>query len=421
MRRIITEIKVKHLLSGTAVVALGSLINSFFSYLLQLFLGRNLSPADFGTFNALLAVFSIVGVVSVVMGISLVKIVSELASGRQWEKITALFWKLSTFLIALGLLILITLYLSRNALSDYMQIEEPLLFLFLGLYILANLLIVAPQSYLQGLLRFRAIALFSASNGLLRLIITFVFVMLGFEVGGVYLGFSLSLLFIYLLGVILLKNNFVNGNKPNIKLYYKKIARFAVPTLFMYIGMLSLNNIDIILVKKYFDADLVGYYAGTVLMGKIILFGASPISTVMYPQISALKAVGKNYHDKFKLFLGMTLAIIFGSLVVYNFLPKFITGLFFGERLISSAAYLPMFSIFISIYVLIHFMIRYFLAIDKTRITLIVIPAVILQYILISRYHTDIFEIMRINILVSTLILVTLGIYLYKLSRDAAR
>ena len=65
-------------LMDTALVGGATLFGSVFSYLLQFVLGRKLSVSDYGTFNVLLSLSSMVGVFGAVFGTSLIKVNAEI-------------------------------------------------------------------------------------------------------------------------------------------------------------------------------------------------------------------------------------------------------------------------------------------------------------------------------------------------------
>ncbi len=421
MKDIITKAAKNKSLMGTAVVTLGLLANSFLSYLLQVYLGRNFSVEDFGTYNALLALFALLGVPMTVLSTSLVKVISELSGRQKYERLSQLFWGSVRFLLVIGLITVAGLYLVRIPLAKYMNISDPMLYLFLGLYIAAGLLSVGPQAFLQGLMRFRSFSFYVVIMGLIRLIIPVWLVFLGYKVGGVYFGLALSILISFFLGSLMVRKDLVKGEKRNLTGEYKKIIAFTLPVLVLNLGMMSLNNIDVILVKKFFDAATAGYYAGAVILGKVILFGAGSITIVMFPQISALVSSGKDYIKKFKFFLGLQVAILLLCVVLYSLFPTFMARAFFGEQLLVSAQFLPLFSIFISMHVLVYFILMFFIAINRTKVSMVLIPAVVIQFIALNLFHDSVFTIIKINIIVILLVLVTLGIYLYKISNKTAR
>lgn len=413
-------IKDKNFIS-TVLVTIGLLANSFFSYLLQLFLARHFSIEDFGTYNALLSMFAILSVPITVFSVSLVKTVSELYSKQKFGKLGKLFWAVCVFLALAGAVIVSGLFLLRHPLANYMNIDQPLLYFYLGLYIAASLLSAGPQAFLQGFMMFKAFSFYTTSMGLIRLIVPAGIVYLGYKIGGVYVGLSLGMFFSFVLGALLLKDRLSDWEEVDLSPEYKKILTFTLPILLLNLCMIMLNNVDIILVKKYLDAVTAGYYAGVAILGKIILFGAGSITIVMFPQIAALVASGKRYMERFYFFLRILMIILVTAIISFSLLPDMVAKVFFGEQLLASAQYLPLYAVFISTYVLVNFIMMFLMAINRTKASLMLIPAVAAQFIAINLYHESVLSVIRINIFITLLILVSLGIYLYKITTDTAR
>ena len=411
---------IKRLLSGTILVTLALIVNAAFSYLLQLYLGRRLSIEDYGTFNALLSLFYIFSVPASVLGLSLVKISSDLVGENKYAELTKLFWDLSKKVVIFGLFIVLFLYLFSTNLAQYFNISDPRLFAFLGLYVLGSLLVVPPQSYLRGLLMFNKFAVYAVVSGALRLTVPVAFVYLGYRVGGVYAGLFVALVLTYLFAVVQMKDKFKKVDGVQVNKFYKNILRFSLPVLLMHLGLVSLTNLDVVLVKKYLSGVDAGYYAGVVTLGKIILFGAGSVSMVMFPEISALKSAGKEYMSRFKFFVILQLGVLAAGVIVYTFLPRFITMVFFGEQFINSVQYLPLFSIFIALYVFSNFMVQFFLAIDKTIVFVFLLLPITVQFVLLSINHKNLYQVINANIVATLILLVSLLIYLYKITKDVA-
>ena len=129
----------------TIIVGVGTLIGSFFSYLLQFVLGRTLSVSDYGSFNALLSLAYLVGVPASVFGISLVKILSELYARDERGIMKKLFLKLSVASLLAGFALTSVFYFLRFAISNGLKVGSvPSIMLFavlLGLWIGFHLLL----------------------------------------------------------------------------------------------------------------------------------------------------------------------------------------------------------------------------------------------------------------------------------------
>jgi len=111
-------------INATILVTSGLLVGSFFSYLLQFFLGRSLSVSDYGAFNALLSVAVIVGVPATVFGIPLVKEVASLSAKKEEAKLSALFWQAMLWSVAAGLIVFGFFYIFRDSVLSSLKITN---------------------------------------------------------------------------------------------------------------------------------------------------------------------------------------------------------------------------------------------------------------------------------------------------------
>ncbi len=402
------------LIEKTVVVTAGTFTGSIFAYLLQIFLGRWLSVADFGSFTALLSLSVILGVLTATFTTSLIKLVATLASKEEFDTLTNLFAQLVIFLLGVGLLFFSTIYFSREFLSGFLLISDPNLFMYFGIFLGISFLSLLPLSYLQGLQRFRSYAVFVVLRHLLRLLLPVIAVVLGFGLVGVFSGMTFAVLVSFAVGVFVLKRNFTKFERKDLRPYYKSVLSFAGAVLFVQIGMTFLNNVDVILVKHFFDELTAGLYAGLVTVGKVLLFGASTVGVVMFPMISAAYTKKENYMTKFKYLLFLQIFVVAIGILAFNFGGDQITRIMFGETYVPVAQYLPKFSFFVGAYVLINFMILFFLAIEKVKVFFFLVPAIIAQVVFINKYHATISNVINVNLAVSLALLLGVVVYFAK-------
>ncbi|AHB40043.1 MAG: polysaccharide biosynthesis protein [uncultured bacterium] len=405
---LIQKVKSNQYLIGTVYIGAGSIFAAIFSYLLQFVFGRILSVADFGSFNALISLTYLVGVPAGVFGVSLVKYVSELSSKQDTKKLTALYWKLLVLSLLLGVGISLIIFLLRSGISEQLKIYDNNAITAYAILMGLSFVGAIPSSYLQGLLRYRAFAFFNVTSSFYRFALSALAVLLGFELTGAFGGMFVAGLLAIITAFFILRKNLTVFENISLVDDYKKLVAFSLPVIFVNFGLMLLNNIDLILVKKYFEPETAGYYAGTVTLGKIFLFGAGAVSTVMFPTISSLAARGLNYSRAFFKFLSLQLVLVAGGLVIFFVFPSFLTRLFFGERFMNSVEYLPMFSLFIGLYIVINFLILFFLAVSRTSVFLLLLPGLIVQYLLINSNHMTLYDIITADIYAGIISLVLL-------------
>lgn len=407
------------LVVGTVIVTIGTFINSIFSYLLQISLGRMLSVTEYGTFNALLSLSVLLVVPGAALMNSIIKTVAELKAKNRFDILTHLFLKSSVGTLFIGLIIFFLVYSFRSFLAEYLNVSDKSIFLFFGFYLGISFLNINPAAYLQGLLRFKAFALFMAVGGFLRFSSAVIFVALGFDLSGVFMGMFLGILVSFFIALLLLKKNFEKFEPKSLSQQYKRIIRFGFVTLFVGVGMNLLNNIDVILVKHFFTGEEAGIYSAVVTVGKVFLFGAGTVTVLMYPQISGLFARSENFLPRFKQFLGIQLALIAFGAVTFSVFAKFIVKVLFGTNFLSAVPFIPHFTIFVAFYILINFLIMFLLAINNKKVWAFLLPAVVGQYVLINLKHQTINDIININIIVSGVLLVIITMYCLHVIKNA--
>lgn len=414
----VSSLKNNQALINTLIVTVGSLLGSFFSYLLQFGLGRVLSVEDFGSFNVLLSFSYLLGVPAGVFGLSLVKLVSSLLAKEDFKTLTTLFWKLVWLSLLIGGIIFIVIFLARDVISRGLRIGDVMAVVMFGAVMGFSFFNVIQQSYFQGLMRFKALSIYRVLSSVFRLVLPFLFAYLGYRVAGVFFGMSIGILLTFILSLFGLRKNFTEYENADVRQHVGFILSFGASVLFINFGLMLLNNVDMILVKSFFDPTLAGYYAGTVTLGKILLFGAGSVATVMFPVISNLVGKGESYKRQFRLFFIIQVIFSIGGMLSFWFLPSIVTHVFFGSKFDSSIEYLPLFSIFIGLYVILNFLILYFLAINKNRVFFVLVPGVILQLILINKFHGTLYEVIWVNIGVTLLSLILCLLFFLRVDKS---
>lgn len=398
-------------INNAVIVMVGTQIASVFGYLLHIILGNLISIEAYGYFNAALSLTTLLTFFSAGLSIAIVKVVSDLVGAGKKDDIASLFWLLIKVFLIIGLAVFIILSLFRNSFSVIFNIPFPVYFIFFGVYLIARYLMVVPTAFMQGMLMFKQFSIYIAVSSILRTIIVSILAYFGYSVGQMYLGMGLTEFALLTALFFIIHKKFNNKKKVQVKKHIKAILDVSLPVLAIYFGLLFFNNIDVIMVKKFFSATDTGLYVGVVTIGKIILFASSSISVVMFPKISALKSEKKSFKSNFnKLFLFQVLLVGSLSLIFATF-PKFITLTIFGERFIESAKYLPLYALFAACYVLIGFLSKFLLAVDNNIISILILIAVTLQLGLLNIFHATLFQVLYVNLVALIFLLITLYFY----------
>ena len=192
----------------------------------------------------------------------------------------------------------------------------------------------------------------------------------------------------------------------------KSMLVFTIPVFIQSISTTSIYSSDVILVKHFFSPHEAGIYASLSTLGKIILFAAGPISGVMFPIISKRKSRGENFK---KIFLYSFVAtFLFGVTIciLYLLFPQFAIRLLFGSAYLEASNLLIWFGVFIGLFTLSSLLINFSLSLGKTGVVIFPLIASIAQIVLILLFHTNLYTIVLISVLINALLLLTLLIYL---------
>ena len=123
----------------------------------------------------------------------------------------------------------------------------------------------------------------------------------------------------------------------------------GIQAIVFFIGQVIINNIDIILVKHFFTAELAGFYAAVALVGRVLYFAAWSIVSAMFP-ISAAAKDDDTKHVLLPLLIVLAISIAFiGVLALF---PGFIIHLILGESFRSAEPLLSLYASATGLYAL---------------------------------------------------------------------
>jgi O-antigen/teichoic acid export membrane protein len=201
---------------------------------------------------------------------------------------------------------------------------------------------------------------------------------------------------------------------------------FSLPLFFIITGTSILNQLDIIFLKTRLSTELSGMYGYLNNFGKIFYFGSFLFIGAMAPQITESFNKRENYFKIFLFYFKIVFSTVSLGLIVLIFFAKEFLDLFIffsayiGLKQSSLAnfyailEYIPLYSIFISVYVFVNFLVIFLIAVSAFRIYIAFLLAVLMQGLLIFVFANDIYTAIYCNLFVSSLLLIYLIYEIYK-------
>ncbi len=384
----------------------GSNAVSFLNYLYHLIMGRMLGPTGYGELASILSLSGLLGIIPGSLNLVIIKFVSTAKNENEKENLIG-FLKAKIFQISIFFCLIFLL--ASPFLSSFLNIDEPYFLILIASSFLFSIQSSLNRSILQGLLKFKEMVISVMVENSAKLLLGIILLYMGFKVGGVLFAFVTAAI----LGFFF-TNLFLRG-KPSKAIKslpdLKDILKFALPVGLQTIATTSLYSTDLILVKHFFSSYEAGIYAALSTLGKIIFFGAGPISSVMFPLVSQRQAKGENFKKIFIYSFIATTFFALSILTVYWIFPEIALRLLYGSAYLEFSKLLVWFGVYITLFTLSALLINYSLSLGRTKVVFFPTIAAILQIILISLFHGNIFEVVFISGVVNTLLLSFLLIY----------
>lgn len=406
------------LLSGSAIVFLGTFVGNILNFLFNFFMTRNLSVSDYGILASLVSIILLFALALDSLVPTIVHFSGLYFARRERQKVTALFWKLNNFFFLFSVIILVIFIVASDNLSHFFKINNSFLIFLVGLVIFFTSLGSLNRGILAGGLSFGYISFFNLFSSVVKLSTGVLLVSLGLGVNGGMLAFLFAYSSAYALTFFPLRFVFQKGESKAV-IGIKKILKYAAPSATAMFGLTMFITTDIILVKHFYTLQDAGIYAGMSLLGRIIYFFSAPIATVLFPLVVQRQAHGKTHSHFFLTSMVLVLVPSVCITIFYYFFPEFsIRVLLKQEDYLVVKPTLWIFGIFMVIYSVLSITTSYYLSIKKTKVFIPIIIGAICQAILLWFYHDTFLTIIVISIIATVIPLFIIWAYYWSIHNE---
>lgn len=400
------------LISGSIILFLGTFLANFFNFVFSVVMGRMLTPADFGTLSSINAVITLPAILANAITPLVIILSGSYFAQKKYDFVRGLYIKLTKLFLIISALASITFFLFIPQINNFFNINNNFLLILTDIIIFLTIMSAINYSFIQAKLAFKFYVLLLCSITIIKLISGSILVFAGFKVVGGVMGILLGYLIPFFISFIPLKFVFNNQGLSAPKIDTKVFFTYGIPSTIASLGLSSFIINDLLLVKHYFSAETAGLYAGLSLLGRIIFFISSPISSVMFPLIVKQHSKNEKFTTTFLLALFLILLSSVALTAFYLIFPKFsISFILKKQEYFNIIPYLPLFSIYITIFSLVSIIGNFYLSIKKTQVMIPIIITALMQIILIILFHQTIWQIVIISLAVNSLLLLYFLIY----------
>ncbi|MBR9693067.1 flippase [Candidatus Woesearchaeota archaeon] len=330
---------------GTLFIGIFTILGSLFGFLTRLVLARNLTPAEFGLFYAVFALFMLLSTLADLgYGAALVKFIPEFLATRKRSQLyyTArytLVVRLVTAIIISVVLAAITGWLAQHYFNDVLA--RPLLYLFIPVIILTvffqffvNVYFGFQDMFAAGLVTFLNKFLFW-----LACLILFSLGATGVLVGGWALLLSIVVLVLLFTIPMLRKLKGFRTKKGPEHDLLRRINRFAFPSILTAVSGFVIGQIDTLILTALVSLTLVGIYNGVLATVHVLSFLGGTLAAVLFPMVSELwaKKDKRRISEGFTMLYRLALFCILPFAATMALYADIILRTLFGEEFVIGA------------------------------------------------------------------------------------
>jgi len=396
----------------------GSMVVAFLNYLYHPILGRMMRVEDFGEVQAFISFVLIFGVFSGIFKNVITNIVANF-QGEEDKKTILMLQKTGLYF---ALLVSSALLIFGSHFVSFFNFRANYLFIILSILIVLGVVYSTHLAIIQGLKDFKALSVAGIIASGSKVIISVALVFFGWAVFGATAGLILSQLAVLIYILLYGRKNFRLGPgfKTKIDNRIKKELWYAFLFLAASFSVTFLYSADTIIVKKFFSAEMAGFYSGIATIGRIIFFVTGSVAAVLLPSIKINDVENKN---KKILIKALILNIMIGGGVLAAFLifPTLITRILIGSRYLAYVYLLPKISLFLFVISLSNLLFIYLLALRKNFVFYASFIGPVIVLLLSGLRHAALEDII-VNFLIgslATLILLSIKIIMEFLNKNS--
>jgi O-antigen/teichoic acid export membrane protein len=395
----------RRLISGGAVLALAMLGANGGNYVLNLLLGRWMSPAEFADANLMVTLMLAMSVVAAPLQLVAARCTGMHEASGAAERGRSMIGWLAQRARVVGLGLGAVIGVPAIWWAELFNTESPWPFVIMAAGVPAYLAQAIGRGVLQGRMAFGPLALTFVVEMLVRLGSATALVAAGAGVPGATMGLSLSFFATWAL-VRWTQPLAGRGEFPPEEL--AEMRRFLAPTTILLVGQIIVNNGDVLVVKMLFAGETAGIYSAIALMGRAVFFLSWSAVAILFPAAARRNASGAPTDGLLVGGLGVVAslcaAMVAGAAVVGDLFLRSVLG----PRYAGLDGFLVDYVVAASLFSVANLVATYQLSLGRMAETRILVVGALVQTILVLVAGRDIGSVIDVQVLAMSGLLVAI-------------
>lgn len=401
------------------VFFVGSLLIAVFNYLYYPVIGRLVSVSDFGEIQALISLFTQLGIILTAFGYVITNITNNAADSNEYKRLVIALEQI-TLVVCVILFLLLCAF--SFTLQSSLQFTSIVPMIMVGFLIILNVPATSRTYFLQGKKKLKEVSIAGIIFAAGKLAISVGLILAGLDIIGVMLAYIIAetLTLVYLLfkskkGFPSIVKSLSFSREDIVKDFgYIRIELiYGLAVLILLFGITLLYTSDTIIIRFFFNPHDAGIYSGIAAVARIVFFVTASVAGVLIATIKMKNAYAKNLRILYKSF-GLVTLIGGGVALFFTLFPQFSIGLLMGEQYIESASLLPVMSLTLLVCSYNNLLISYEIALRRFKVIYIVAVSIVVLSVLISAFHDTLTHIILGYLAANLVVFVLLSIQVVK-------
>ena len=298
----------RELVTGGSVLAVALVVTNAGNYLLNLLLGRWLSPAEFADATLMVTLMLTFASISVCLAMVTARFIGiRDATGRAGDSERLAHW-LRRVALAVGIVIATIIAAGSPWWRDIFHTGSAWPFVILACGIPFYFQCAIGRGTLQGRLRFVPLAVTFLVEMAVRLSVGAGLVLLGMGVNGATAGLALSLMAAWATVMLFRPGRSRTratvdvvdagevGESADARSERAGVRAYAAFVSVLLVGQMVINNSDVLIAKASLSPFDAGLYSAVALIGRAVFFLSWSVATVVFPVVALRHAKGESGH-----------------------------------------------------------------------------------------------------------------------------
>ena len=404
----------RQLVTGGSVLAVALVVTNAGNYILNLLLGRWLSPAEFADASLMVTMMLTFASISVCLALVTARFIGIRDAAGDVGGSERLVRTLRRVALSVGIVIAAVVAAGSPWWRDIFHTGSAWPFVILACGIPFYLQCAVGRGTLQGRLRFAPLAVTFLVEMTVRLSVGSGLVLLGMGVDGATAGLALSLVAAWVT-VMLFRPGHSRARRaieagpvdasPGTSTDLAGVRAYAAFVSVLLVGQMVINNSDVLIAKASLAPFDAGLYSAVALIGRAVFFLSWSVATVVFPVVALRHAKGESGHRVLAggivAVLGIGSACVVGALLFGG--P--VLGVVLGPDYSGLSGSLAVYALATTLFAVASLIASQHLATGRIRESWVVLAGAGLQIVLLLLWHNSIAQLIGAQLVAMSFVL----------------